>query len=1151
VASSLVDRLGGYRSSLAIKAPCYVATSGSNITLSGYQVVDGVTLSAADENPRVLVKDQTDARENGIYIASSGLWQRAVDFNGNNDFIKGTRVYVHSGATSYGAYVVTTADPIVVGDDDITFVTSIAVDNNFGLIPGVADNELLRYDSSTGGLQSTNIVVGDDNSVSGVVNQAQTGYHDLTEIAAPSTPGSNVARLYSVDDAGTTKLAYKDSAGTVTDLGYFTQTGTGAVLQGLQDYLRDNAVHLLDFIPTAERAAILAFTSTTDVSSYVQACVDAAAGRFIYVRAGRYRLGSGISSTSPINMFGDGNGCGPGAASIANSGCTQFVVAFSSGDVFYVEDNQPSIFRDFQLNTLLANRPRSSGAGIHISGPSGSVNANSVVQGVGMTQQYDGVKLTRTQMSRTVWNYFDGWVRNAVYALTSSGVEGSGGVIRDNYFFGTSGSTSQVSCVRSEVGYVWVTNNLMIGANVAVEIQAANYPAGSIHVLDNWIENQGSYGIRVSSLDGNAISMLNICRNEFSNVSFVSSFAASIVIADYSSGTDYLDDVRIAYNVHRHVLSVNHRFIWVQSGRTVNISHEQMENLGVGASTIGVDLSSLASAALKAPVIVEGCQFRGTFGSGKYLTTSVTKVVDHNGLTAAELPSTIGDGSFIYVTDGAPGTVPVTGSSTGCFAERLNGVWSTGSVADADVTALANNSTNGFWARTGAGTGAARTLQAPAAGFTITNPAGTAGDPTFVLANDLAALEGLSSTGFAARTTTDTWAQRTLTAPAAGFTITNPAGIAGNPTFVLANDLAAVEGLSTTGVMIRTATDTMTATYAPTGLTAINDGPMAGLRNRLINGCFRVNQRVSTSNTDDTYANDRWNILTQTAAVGIGQQTNIANGWPFAMRITQSQASAQRFGTNQIIQSDNCRDLRGQTVVASARVRCSAATSVRISVLEWTGTADAVTSDSVNDWTSSTFTTGNFFISTTTTLVSTTTTALGAATETVISTTGAVSSSMNNLIVLISTDGTQAQNVTLDVGEAMLEVGATATAFEIRPFSLEKSLCLPYFQKSYADATAPGTNFGAGTTSSMLNFGHASGSFATSVVYAASMRSGTPTLTIYDAVGTAARVTNYTGSWVDNNALTASAALQTFFFVQTNIVSAVQTAFMYTVSAEL
>lgn len=76
---------------------------------------------------------------------------------------------------------------------------------------------------------------------------------------------------------------------------------------------------------------------------------------------------------------------------------------------------------------------------------------------------------------------------------------------------------------------------------------------------------------------------------------------------------------------------------------------------------------------------------------------------------------------------------------------------------DSDLAALAANVTAGLWASTAVGSGAARSLTAPAAGITITNPAGTAGNPTFVLANDLAALEALSTTGLARRTGTDTW----------------------------------------------------------------------------------------------------------------------------------------------------------------------------------------------------------------------------------------------------------------------------------------------------------------------------------------------------------------------------------------------------------
>lgn len=127
---------------------------------------------------------------------------------------------------------------------------------------------------------------------------------------------------------------------------------------------------------------------------------------------------------------------------------------------------------------------------------------------------------------------------------------------------------------------------------------------------------------------------------------------------------------------------------------------------------------------------------------------------------------------------------------------------------DSDLQALASNSTNGIWARTGSGTGAARTLAGPAAGISVGNGDGVSGNPTLSLANDLAALEALAANGIAARTGSDTWAVRTITAPAAGVTVSNGDGVSGNPTLALANDLSALESLSCNGVAVRSATDT-------------------------------------------------------------------------------------------------------------------------------------------------------------------------------------------------------------------------------------------------------------------------------------------------------------------------------------------------------
>lgn len=189
-----------------------------------------------------------------------------------------------------------------------------------------------------------------------------------------------------------------------------------------------------------------------------------------------------------------------------------------------------------------------------------------------------------------------------------------------------------------------------------------------------------------------------------------------------------------------------------------------------------------------------------------------------NDLAAYEGLSTTG--LVVRTADGSATTRTLTAPAAGMTVTNGDGVSGAPTLVLAnDLAALEGLSSTGFAARTTTDTWAQRSLADASAGLTWTNPAGIAGNPTPVFANDLGALEALSSTGFAARTTTDTWAQRTLTAPAAGLTISNPAGIAGDPTFALANDLAAYEGLATSGLVVRTGDGTAT-TRTLTGTSA-------------------------------------------------------------------------------------------------------------------------------------------------------------------------------------------------------------------------------------------------------------------------------------------------------------------------------------------
>lgn len=93
------------------KQPVDAATT-SNITLSGYQTVDGLSLSA--DNLRVLVKNQTDSTQNGIYVVYSSAWQRASDFNGPSGTVSGQLVYVTGGNSNVGLWQLTTANPVQI-----------------------------------------------------------------------------------------------------------------------------------------------------------------------------------------------------------------------------------------------------------------------------------------------------------------------------------------------------------------------------------------------------------------------------------------------------------------------------------------------------------------------------------------------------------------------------------------------------------------------------------------------------------------------------------------------------------------------------------------------------------------------------------------------------------------------------------------------------------------------------------------------------------------------------------------------------------------------------------------------------------------------------------------------------------------------------
>lgn len=110
---------------VAVHTPCRVSTS-ANVTLAGGapSTLDGVTLVA---NDRILVKNQTDDRQNGIYVVttlgtgSNGTWTRATDGDANGE-LDHAYVLVSEGTARGGnSYVCTSVVPVVIGTSSVTW----------------------------------------------------------------------------------------------------------------------------------------------------------------------------------------------------------------------------------------------------------------------------------------------------------------------------------------------------------------------------------------------------------------------------------------------------------------------------------------------------------------------------------------------------------------------------------------------------------------------------------------------------------------------------------------------------------------------------------------------------------------------------------------------------------------------------------------------------------------------------------------------------------------------------------------------------------------------------------------------------------------------------------------------------------------------
>jgi hypothetical protein len=392
--------------------------------------------------------------------------------------------------------------------------------------------------------------------------------------------------------------------------------------------------------------------------------------------------------------------------------------------------------------------------------------------------------------------------------------------------------------------------------------------------------------------------------------------------------------------------------------------------------------------------------------------------------------------------------------------------------------------------------------------FTATQTFGTA-NVTTLEASNLRALDGTpaatvaNSTGVISVSTKIEYADGTAAAP----TVTNTGDTDTGIYFPAANEVAVAAGGS------------VAAAFNSNGVF---------FRNRIINGDMRIDQRnAGASVTLDTspYVVDRFLATEDTDGVMTGQQNSSApTGFVNSIKFTTTTADGSLSASQYClflhrIEGTNVSDLAWGT--ASARtitlsfwarssltgtfggsIRNSAFDraypfSYSISVADtWEYKTITIPGDTTGTWLT---TTGVGLI-----------VSWGLGVGSTFSGTAGAWAAGNYVSATGATSVIGTLNATFYITGVQLETGSVATPFERRPYGTELMLCQRYYEKSYEQATVPGTATGVGAQHFPSNTNAASALYVASTIKFAVVKRTAATIRCWDWAGNATRVSDFT-----------------------------------------
>lgn len=192
-----------------------VAATTANITLSGTQTIDGVSVAA---NDRVLVKDQTTTSQNGIYIASASSWTRSTDADAWTELVA-AYTFVEGGTTNgSNGYFCTVAAGGTLGTTAVTWTQF----SGAGQITAGAGLTKTGNTLDVGTASSNRIVVNSDNIDLATTGVTASTYKSVTvdaygRITGGTNPttisGFGITDAYTKTEVDTTTNALLPKAG--------------------------------------------------------------------------------------------------------------------------------------------------------------------------------------------------------------------------------------------------------------------------------------------------------------------------------------------------------------------------------------------------------------------------------------------------------------------------------------------------------------------------------------------------------------------------------------------------------------------------------------------------------------------------------------------------------------------------------------------------------------------------------------------------------------------------------------------------------------------------------------------------------------------------------------------------------------------------